>query len=399
MIKRDLQSVFNRISRFPVVVVLGPRQSGKTTLVRDVFKDHLYVSLEEPDMREVIISDPKRFLRERENKVGIIFDEFQYAPELLSYIQIESDAKDRPGYFVLTGSQNFLMNQTITQSLAGRAGILTLLPLSIHELEADGRVNSIDDSILKGGYPRIYDKNVEPYDLYPSYIHTYIERDVRQLITVENLKTFQKFLKLCAGRVGQALNITDLATSCGISQITANKWLSLLEASYIIFLLKPYFGSFKKRVTNTPKLYFYDVGLVCSLLSIRTKEDLMVSPFRGAIFESFIIADFHKQYYNMGFEPPLYFWRDKNGRIEVDCLIEQANKIIPVEIKSGETIVKDFFSSLGQWSGIVGMDPADGYIVYGGSITMAGAGGKVIGWQEAGSLVEQVEKARNIVYP
>lgn len=393
-IPRALTEVIERFSKFPVVVILGPRQSGKTTLAQAVFKKHTYVTLEDPAIREALIKDPKKFLREYENETGIIFDEFQYAPQLLSYIQIESDAKDRPGYFVLTGSQNFLMNEAITQSLAGRAGILTLLPLSIRELQQDELLDSSEQLIFKGGYPRIYAKNIEPTDFYSAYIHTYIERDVRQLITVENLMVFQKFLGLCAGRIGQLLNIEDIATNCGIDRKTVKNWLSILQASYVIFLLPPYFNNFNKRLTKTPKLYFYDTGLACALLGIKSAEELQNSFFRGPLFESFIMADLYKQYYNLGSEPPLYFWRDLNGRIEVDCLIKQANKIIPVEIKSGETIVKDFFGSIGAWSEMADQDPAQSYIVYGGKTTLPRSGGKVIGWQTAGNLVEEVEKKR-----
>lgn len=290
--KRDLTPVLKRFAKFPVVVLLGPRQSGKTTLVKNTFKEHTYVTLEDPEILSYIINDPKGFLREHENKHGIIFDEFQHAPQLLSYIQIESDEKDRPGYFVLTGSQNFLMNQAITQSLAGRAGILHLMPLSIHELEHNKRLPDFFDTlIIQGGYPRIHAKNFLPEELFPSYIRTYAERDVRQLINVENLTIFQKFMMLCAGRVGQELNINDIATNCGINRKTADSWISILEASYIIFLLKPYFNNFNKRITKTPKLYFYDTGLTCSLLGIRSVDVLTKSHFRGALFENLIIAD------------------------------------------------------------------------------------------------------------
>jgi hypothetical protein len=391
--KRDLTAVLKRFSKFPAVVLLGPRQSGKTTLVKETFKKHVYVTLEDPEILRYILEDPKGFLREYENEHGIIFDEFQHAPALLSYIQIEADEKDRPGYFVLTGSQNFLMNAAITQSLAGRAGILHLMPLSIHELEHNDHLPEFfDNLIIKGGYPRIHAKNFLPEELFPSYIRTYVERDVRQLINVENLITFQKFMMLCAGRVGQELNINDIATNCGINRKTADNWISILQASYIIFLLKPYFNNFNKRITKTPKLYFYDTGLVCSLLGIRSTEELYKSHFRGALFENLIIADFYKQFYNLGLEPSLYYWRDQNGRIEIDCLIDKGTVLFPVEIKSGETILNDFFKSIQTWLEITGTAPENGYIVYGGQSRQTRSVGTIIGWKAAGSFITKLEK-------
>lgn len=390
--KRDITPALKRFSKFPVVVILGPRQSGKTTLAKEAFKKHVYVTLEDPEVLDFVTKDPKRFLRENENKHGIIFDEFQHAPELLSYIQIESDTKDRPGYFVLTGSQNFLMNAAITQTLAGRAGILHLLPLSIHEMEYNKLLPaSIDTLIVKGGYPRIHAKKISPRDFFPSYIRTYVERDVRQLINIDDLKTFQKFMKLCAGRIGQLLNVSDIATNCGINQKTANEWLSLLEASYIIFQLKPYFNNFDKRITKTTKLYFYDTGLACSFLGIRTAQELSASPFRGALFECLIISDFYRQYYNKGFEPSLYYWRDQNGRVEVDCLIDLGTHLLPVEMKSGETINRDFFDSISEWSAIAKIDSSAGYIVYGGESGQKRSKGQVIGWKKAGKLINTLE--------
>lgn len=389
--ERDLTATLKRFSKFPVVVLLGPRQSGKTTLVKDTFKNHIYVTLEDPETLEFITQDPKRFLRENENKHGIIFDEFQHAPDLLSYLQIEADEKDRPGYFVLTGSQNFLMNEAITQTLAGRAGILHLLPLSIHELERNKVLPDINTLMLQGGYPKIYAKDFSPQELFPSYVRTYVERDVRQLVNVDNLLVFQKFMSLCAGRVGQELNIAEISMQCGIEQKTARSWLSILDASYIIFLLKPHSKNFSKRMIKSPKLYFYDTGLASYLLGIRSAQDLSVSPFRGPLFENLIIVDFYKQYYAHGFEAPLYYWRDSNGRVEVDCLIDIGKNIVPVEIKSGETIVRDFFDALNNWSAIAKIDPSTGYIVYGGDSRQPRSTGTVLGWKEAGVLVAQLE--------
>lgn len=392
--KRDLTKTLKRFAKFPVLALLGPRQSGKTTLVRNVFKKHAFVSMENPEMREFANKDPNGFLREYGNDSGIILDEFQHTPQILSYIQIAVDEKKRPGYFILTGSQNFLVNQAITQTLAGRVGILTLLPLSQHELSANKLDSDINKTIFRGGYPRLYAEHYAPEELYPSYVHSYVERDVRQLVNVGNLRNFQNFMQLCAGRVGQLLNLNDLATNCGISRKTADSWLSLLEASYIVFLLRPHFNNFNKRITKTPKLYFFDTGLACSLLGIKSATDVQTSPFRGHLFECMIISDFYKQFYNMGAQPPLYFWRDKNGRIEVDCLVAQSNKLIPIEIKSGETVVNDFFISLSTWNSLAKVAPENGYLVYGGQLAQKRSVGNVVGWQAADDLMSKLTKKK-----
>lgn len=392
-LKRDIKETLLRYAKFPVIGLFGPRQSGKTTLVKAVFVNHVYVNFEDPEIREMASDDPKRFFKEHENAHGIILDEFQYVPQILSYIQIEADTKNRPGYFVLTGSQNFLINQAVTQSLAGRIGILTLLPLSISELTHNGCIPAtIDDLIFRGGYPKIYTDNFEPGEVYPSYIHTYVERDVRQLVNVENLRTFQKFMQLCAGRVGQLLNVSDIAMNCGINNRTAESWLSVLQASYIIFLLNPYHENFSKRVIKTPKIYFYDTGLVCSLLDLASPKTVSQSPFRGHLFESLIIADFYKQYYRRGTRVPLYFWRDKNGSIEVDCLVNLGSKRIAVEIKSGQTITSNFFDSLNKWNNLSESRPEDAYVVYGGDAAQQRRVASVVGWQSAGDLIDSLEK-------
>ncbi len=394
MISRDLRHTLNRFEKFPVVGVFGPRQSGKTTLVRDHFKNHTYLNFEDPNIRDFATNDPRGFLRTHENQYGIILDEFQYVPQILSYIQIESDEKKRPGYFVLTGSQNFLMNQAVTQSLAGRIGILTLLPLSIHELENSRLLpNDINETLIKGSYPRVYTEQFLPDDFYPSYIHSYVERDVRQLINVENLRTFRKFMQLCAARVGQLLNISDLAMNCGISIKTVERWLSILEASYILYLLVPYHENYTKRVIKTPKLFFYDTGLACSLLGLKTIDEVALSPWKGHLFETLIISDFYKQFYNTGSRPSLYFWRDKNGHIEVDCLVERAGTLFPIEIKSVETIRSDLFKSLENWHNLTQTDAEKSYLVYGGDQTQKRLHGQIVSWKSAGELMAKIERS------
>lgn len=394
-IKRTLKDTILRFSKFPIVGIFGPRQSGKTALAQHVFKKYRYVNFEDPIIRAYATESPREFLREHENKHGIILDEFQYVPQILSYIQIESDAHDRPGYFILTGSQNFLMNQAVTQSLAGRIGLLKLLPLSIQELKGAHKLtDQANKLIFSGGYPRIYAKNFSPTEFYPSYIHSYVERDVRLLVNVENLATFQKFLQLCAGRVGQLLNISDLAVNCGISQQTAKSWLTILQASYIIFLLSPYHVNFNKRVTKSPKLYFYDTGLACSLLKMRSAQELALSPFKGPLFECFIISDLIKQYCNNGMDAPIYFWRDLNGRTEVDCLINRGTSLIAIEVKAGESVTSSYFDGLARWNEIAKTGTTGNYVIYAGKHNQKRENGSLVSWQSAGNLVQKLEGSR-----
>lgn len=391
--RRDLSDTLLRFSKFPVIAILGPRQSGKTTIAKNTFKNHVFLSLEDPELLAMANDDPKGLLRRYENEFGIILDEFQNAPKILALIQVEADAKDRPGYFVLTGSQNFLMNEAIAQSLAGRVGILTLLTLSINELEENNILpKNVETLILNGQYPRIYKSNFEPTDLYPSYIHSYLERDIRQIINLTNLRSFQKFLILCAGRVGQLLNISEIACQCGISSPTAQNWLSALEASYIIYMLKPFWNNFNKRVIKTSKLYFYDTGLVCSLLGITTIKDLINSPFYGSLFECLIISDLYKQFFNIGTQVPLYFWRDTNKRNEIDCLIDKGGKLIPIEIKSSETYNPHFFNTIKEWSKISDTSLINSYVIYGGDLMFKDENGNLLNWKNMGKLVLQTKQ-------
>jgi len=392
---RDLEKTLKRFAKFPVVAILGPRQSGKTTLAKHAFKKHVFLDLDDLEIRHLIQNDPKGFLRKYENKHGIIIDEFQNAPELLNYIKVTVDEKKRPGYFVLTGSQNFLVNEKISQSLAGRVGILTLLPLSLNELSKNKLYSKghPEDTMFRGCYPRVYSDDFEPKEVYPAYIQTYIERDVRQLVNITNLYPFQKFIKLCAARVGQLLNFSDLAANCGVSIPTVHQWLSILEASYIVFLLRPYWANFNKRVTKTPKIYFYDTGLACSLLEIDSPKSLLLSPYYGNLFECFIIADFFKQFFNQGSPAPIYFWRDKNGTIEVDCLIQHNATLTPIEIKSAETFTPHFFDSLTKWSAIAQQPLHRNYLVYAGNYSISSTNGNLVSNKQAGNLIKKIKLA------
>ncbi|HVX01090.1 MAG TPA: ATP-binding protein, partial [Candidatus Babeliaceae bacterium] len=364
-----------------VVAVLGPRQSGKTTLVRNTFGQHKYISLENLDLREIATHDPRQFLESNRNEHGIILDEFQNVPTLLSYIQTYVDQEKLKGYFILTGSQNFLVNQAISQTLAGRIAILTLLPLSIKELKESHILPGIDELIFNGCYPRIYGENVLPSVFYPSYTLTYIERDVRQITQVTDLTAFKRFVQLCAGRIGQFLNISSLATDCGISQATAKAWLSLLEASYIIFLLQPHYQNFSKRLIKTPKLYFYDTGLACSLLGLDMASQVSTHYLRGALFESLIISDLYKCFYNTARAPRLYFWRDNHGH-EIDCIIEKGQHLMPIEIKASRTIHLDFFKGLQYWLNLAGTDKRDSFVIYGGDNYFTLSNGTIVSWKE-----------------
>lgn len=380
-ITREMLSVLEKfVSFFPVVALLGPRQSGKTTLAQEAFRDYYYVNLENLDILNIALSDPRGFLERLLVHKGVIIDEFQNAPDLLSYIQVIVDREKRPGFFVLTGSQNFLMNQAISQSLAGRVGILTLLPLSLKEVaDAHLQAKFSDDAIIKGGYPRVFaDAALDPEYIYPSYIQTYLERDVRAISKVTDLVLFKKFLGLCAGRIGQLLNISGLASDCGISVPTAHAWLSILQASYIIYLLQPHHINFNKRLTKSAKLYFYDTGVACSLLHINTADQLQQHYLRGPLFENLIITDIAKQFYNRAKNPPIYFWRDSHGH-EVDCLIEQGNQLLPIEIKAGMTFNKSFLDGVNYWLEL--SKQKQGLVVYGGNEPMRAKSINIESWK------------------
>ena len=354
MIPRSLAPVIlKRAEKMPIITLTGPRQSGKTTLVKSIFSKHGYTNLESAETRSYAESDPKSFLRQFDK--GIVLDEVQRLPELLSYIQVLSDDNPQPGFFVLSGSQNFALLESISQSLAGRTAIFHLLPFSLEELHTYGiYYDSFETYMFKGFYPRLYDLDLHPQDLLPDYIDSYLERDVRQLINVKNLGKFQLFIRLCAARNGQLLNRNSLSIEIGVDNKTIESWLSILEASYIIFRLQPYYKNFNKRLVKTSKIYFYDTGLVCALLDIRTEDQLRKHYLKGEIFESFVISELMKQRINQGLRPRFYFWRDRSGR-EIDCLIEEDSQLKCIEIKSGRTIHKRFFNNLQFFSTINGI--------------------------------------------
>jgi len=369
---------------------LGPRQTGKTTLTRATFPNHTYISFEKLNDRQFAQDDPERFLQVNENQYGVILDEIQYVPDLLSYIQVNIDLFKRPGYFILTGSQNLLIRQAVSQTLAGRIAICTLLPLSVHELANANLLPSTADSFLMhGGYPRVYDTDVEPVGWYLNYIATYIERDVRDILKVVDLSAFGRFMKLLAGRTGQILNVTSLSSDCGISQPTVQAWISVLEASYIIFLLQPHDKSFNRRLIRSPKIFFYDSGLCVALLGIENQKQIETHYLYGNIFETMVVSELYKAAYNKGKKPNVYFWRESHGH-EIDCVIEHGQELIPVEVKSAQTIKSDFFIGLDWWNNLTGSDPQKGYLVYGGTQNQPRSKANVIGWQSIGKIRDDI---------
>lgn len=373
---------------FPAILLTGPRQSGKTTLLKMLFPEYDYINLEAPDTLLRLKSDPRGFLTS--DKKYWIIDEAQNFPALFSYLQEAIDNKPMKGRFILSGSQNFLLNEKISQTLAGRVAIFELLPLSYQEYSSNPELPplSLWSYLYQGGYPRPYHEHLNPSVWYNSYIRTYLERDVRSLLNVRDLSLFQLFLKLCAGRHAQLLNLNSLANECGISQTTAMHWLSILEASYIIFLLKPHHQNFNKRLVKTKKLYFYDSAIVCHLLGIESAEHLKMHSHRGAIFEGFILAEILKFYYAQGKIPPLYFWRDHLG-IEVDALLEKENKLIAIEIKSTTTFTPDILTELNKWQKIVGTSLKESFLVYGGDENFQYEKINVISWSRCAKMLEK----------
>jgi len=379
MIHRDLTShLKTAATKLPAIGLIGPRQSGKTTLARTAFPNYAYVSLEDLDNRLFATQDPRGFLATYPGPV--ILDEIQKAPDLFSYLQTHIDQTNQPGQYILTGSQHFLLHQKISQTLAGRISLFTLLPLSASELhQAHITFDTYEDYVFHGFYPRLFESALKPQDWYPSYIQTYIERDIRDLRQVTDLTTFQTFVKLCAGRIGQLLNLSSLARDCGITHNTAKAWLSLLQTSFITLLLEPYYENFGKRLVKMPKIYFYDTGLVCSLLGLQSASQLHTHYLKGELFENFIITEHIKQKFNHQQPIDYYFWRNKTGH-EIDLLGVTANSLTATEIKAGSTATPHYLDHLNYFTQIhTGPKKLIPRVIYGGKATHVLQGVTILG--------------------
>ena len=395
MLRRHLTEALRSAAAVnPVVTLTGPRQSGKTTLVRAFFPEHRYLSLEAPDVRMRALEDPRGFLAQGER---LILDEIQRAPDLLSYIQVLVDEDDRPGRFIVTGSQNILLMESVSQTLAGRTALLRLYPLSLAELldrppidagtldrESTGAVGpapgrSLWRTLVEGFYPRIHDRGLPPGPWLADYVRTYIERDLREVLQVSDLRSFESFLRLAASHTAQELNLTTLASDVGIAQQTAKRWLSALEIGFLATTLPPHHASYRKRLRKRPRLHFLDSGLVCYLLDIRDAATLERHPLRGAVFESFVVSELIKSFAAARRDPSLYFWRDATGH-EVDVLIDTGGRVVPVEVKSGRTVAADAAGGLRWWTSIPGNPNRGGVLVHGGTETFDFQGVRVLPW-------------------
>lgn len=381
MIKREAYNSLQRLARgFPIVAITGPRQAGKTTLAKMTFPDKPYLSLEDPDMRSLAEEDPRGLLARFPK--GAVLDEAQRAPQLFSYLQTHVDTDMRAGMFVLTGSQQFGLLPGISQSLAGRVGLVQLLPFSLGELKGARRLRgNLDDLMFRGQYPPLYDRDLTPSDWFAAYMSTYVERDVRQLINVRDLSSFQRFVKMCAARTAQLLNLSSLASDCGITHNTAASWISVLEASYIVYLLRPHYRNFNKRLVKAPKLYFCDTGFAAWLLGIRGPEQISFHAQRGPLFENLVVMEFLKARFNQGLQSNLYFWRDSKG-LEIDVVLEEGDELTPVEIKAGETIVPEFLSSLKKWVSLAGAPNRPAWLVYGGDHELSKTNVTILPWRK-----------------
>lgn len=363
MIKRQIYNELMQCAKeYPAVTILGPRQSGKTTLAKMAFPKLGYYSLEDPDVRSRAIADPRGLLANHPE--GIILDEIQRVPDLLSYLQGMIDRDNKPGQFILTGSHQPEVHQAVSQSLAGRTAILELLPFSIGEIQQYERPQlSAYEMILQGFYPRLHEEQLRPGRFYASYVATYIERDVRALINLKDLTRFNEFLRLLAGRIGQLINYSSLANDIGVSSMTIKNWISVLKASYILFELPPYFRNIRKRLVKSSKLYFTDVGLVAWLLGLETPQQAQRDPLRGSLYENLLILEVAKKVINQGLQPQMYFYRDSHNN-EVDLLISKGRKFTAIEIKSGQTFQKDFISGIENFAKSIPVDESVAGVVW-----------------------------------
>lgn len=381
-VKRDLTNqILSGASQVPIVAIIGPRQSGKSTLIKEIFNNHVYLDMQDADLFEFASQDPKGFLKSYKNQHGIIIDEAQYAPKLFPQIKVEADKNPQPGYFILSGSQNFLLHEKISESLAGRVYFYTLLPFSIKELKSKNLLNiNVEDQIIKGFYPRVYQPQINASTYYDNYILTYVERDVRTIKNIDNILAFKKFMQLCALRIGTMLNYSDLAANCGITITTAKSWLSLLEVSFVLFRLPSYHENLGKRVTKSPKLYFYDVGLAASLMGVDKETILKKRELFGSLFENMVIVDIMKNLNTREIHQTLTFFRDTNKN-EVDLIIERLGKIIPIEIKSSQTMNRKFFDLL-TWFVQQTSTTQEPIVVHTGDTIQTWSQGKVLPWTE-----------------
>jgi len=391
MYTRDLQSEVVRLAtEYPIVTITGPRQSGKTTLCQTAFPDYEYVNLEELSIREFANKDPKGFLAQYHNKV--ILDEIQRTPDLPSYIQTIVDKTDESGQFILTGSQRFELTNTINQSLAGRTALVTLLPLSFHELYSNKKSVRIADVLYSGFYPRIFNKNLNPTEAMAFYLATYVERDIRSLINIKNLSVFERFLKICATQIGQLMNYTTIANDCGIDLKTVQAWISVLEANYIIFQVQPHYQNFRKRLTKSSKLYFHDIGFACYLLGISNAEHVMSHPMRGLLFENFIVSEFLKNRYNHVKSNNIYFFRDHVGN-EIDLILDYGNQLYSIEIKSSATFNYDFLKGLHYYKKIATDKNTKQLLVYAGDKSYEIKGVKVYSYKDIQKLFNEINRS------
>lgn len=386
-VKRTIESSIKYYAKkYPVLAVTGPRQSGKTTMLKTMFPKYTYISLENPDLREFATTDPNGFFKYYSG--NLILDEIQQTPALFSYIQTLVDASGKMGQFILSGSQNFHLMQHITQSLAGRVALFKLLPFDFEELQqANLLTDNYEEILVKGSYPAIFDRALSSKVFYANYLQTYVEKDLKQLIDVRDLRQFRNFISLCAARSGQLLNLNSLGNECGISQPTAKAWLSVLESSYIVFLLQPYHVNFNKRIVKTPKLYFYDTGLLCHLLKITNPQSIQLHPLKGSLFENLIVAEAFKQNDHKYLHADFCFWRDASGN-EVDLLVEHNEKLSIVEIKASSTIKNEHFKGLNYFGALEGSNVKSKNLIYTGALNQKRSQLNVVSWKETGAILK-----------